>query len=186
MRLGFDIDGVWTDLEKKMVDVAAAKFGKVISPLHLYQDEKHGLSREELDLMFVPEFFYDMEPLSENILATQQLVEDGHEIHVVTARPESEEMFDATIEWFKKHGVPEVDSFTFHHKKAKVAFHLKLQRFVEDFSSNANELSNVMSRVYLINRPYNMKDNLSPNVIRVDNVWEVHQRLQGELLASAA
>lgn len=169
-----------------MVDVAASKFGKTISSSDLYQDEKHGLSREELDLMFVPEFFYEMEPLPENILATQQLVEDGHEIHVVTARPESDEMFEATIEWFKKHGVPEADSFTFHHDKAKVAFHLQLRRFVEDFSSNANDLAQVMSEVFLINHAYNAEDVLEPNVIRVNSVWDVRFKLRKDLLASAA
>ena len=190
MKLGFDIDGVFTDIATRMVDVTREKLGKVISPSSIYKPELHGLSREELDLIFTPEFFYDMEPLTDNILAVQQLIEDGHEIHVVTARPDSDEMFEATIAYFKKHGISEVDSFTFEHNKAKVAFHLKLERFVEDFTSNANDLAQVMSEAYLINHPYNVDDELEANVMRVNNVWEVRNRLhhlkQGELLKSAA
>lgn len=185
MRLGFDIDGVFTNIATRMVQVSQEKLGKEISLSSIYKPDLHGLSREELDYIFSPEFFYDMEPLEENIEATQRLVEDGHEIHVVTARPDSDEMFEATMEWFKKHGVPEPDSFTFNDNKAKVAFHLKLVRFVEDYATNANDLAQVMNEVYLINHDYNRTDELHSNVIRINTVSEVRQRLQGELLASA-
>jgi uncharacterized HAD superfamily protein len=186
MKLGFDVDGVFTNIATRMVKVSQEKLGKSISLSSIYKPDLHGLSREELDYIFSPDFFYDMEPLEENIEATQQLVEDGHEIHVVTARPESNEMFDATIEWFKKHGVPQADSFTFHHDKALVAYHLQLKRFVEDFSSNANSLAQMMSEVYLVNQPYNAEDVLESNVVRVNSVWDVRFKLRKELLASAA
>jgi uncharacterized HAD superfamily protein len=186
LEIGFDIDGVLTDLPKRMVEVAKEKFGKVITPENIYQENElaqAGLTQTELDEMFQPEFFYDMEPYLHNILALQRLVEDGHRITFISARPRSTEMRRATLEWFEKYGVPDGGGFGLFltHHKAEVAAWLGLERFVEDFTTNANSIAKVMKHVYLINQPYNLKDKVGSNVLRVDTVMAIRKRLKLEL-----
>jgi uncharacterized HAD superfamily protein len=178
LKLLVDIDGVLTNLPHRMIQVAQEKFGKVITPEDIYRDDEEWLTKDELTEMFQPEFFFDMEPYEHNIEALRQMTEDGHEIHFVTARPESDSMFEATVSWFDTNGVPTFDSFTFHHNKALVAMHLGLEGAIEDFSSNANDLAAILSKVYLVNQPYNLKDELQFNVVRVNNLWEVRASLQ--------
>jgi uncharacterized HAD superfamily protein len=182
LKIGSDIDGVITDLPARMVQVAQEKFGKVIKPEDVYRKDEQWLTKDELNRMFEPEFFFDMLPYERNIKALQLMSNEGHEIHFITARPFSTEMGQVTQDYFEKHGVPWATLY-FDEDKAKVAEQLGLERFIEDFSSNANALAQVLPRVYLIDQPYNLKDELRGNVLRVNSVMEVRNRLRLEIRA---
>lgn len=176
MKFGVDIDGVITDTPNAMAKWALEKFGVVVPSPYTWN---MGLTEEQLREMFNSEFFHTVEPYYKNLSALQQLKADGHELHLVTARPIETEA--ATIDWLELHAL-RPDTITFYPDKALVAIHLGLDRFIEDYTPNANRLAVVMKYVYLINQPYNINDEVASGVLRVNSINEVRARLRLETM----
>ncbi len=169
------MDGVVTNHVTAIAGWASKKFGATTTP----EDYNQGLTREQLNAIFTPEYFQTLPPYLNNIRALKQLMLDGHELHLVTHRPR--EVEDITIDWLEQFGLIPT-TVTLHEDKALVASHLGLERFIEDYVPNANKLTEVVKHSYLINQPYNINEPVKSGVLRVDSVNEVRARLRLEQL----
>lgn len=99
--------------------------------------------------------------------ALRRIKAAGHEIHIVTDRsfgstPKASQ--DATYDWLTQHRIP-FDSVTFCADKTTVPTDM----FVEDKLENYDMLDSAGTEVYLINRPWNKRQD---NRRRITSVTE--------------
>ncbi len=112
----------------------------------------------------------------------KELQEDGYRIVLLSARPykKYKRIFADTQEWLKKNKLVH-DAILWDEDKCERLIREygkdNVKFFIEDHLGNANSIAKI-SKVYLINKPYN-QGKTHKNVLRVDDLQEV---LQNELV----
>ncbi len=87
--------------------------------------------------------------------AIRRIKKAGHTIHIITDRPFGKKITsqETTLKWLDDHEIP-YDSITFSADKTIVP----TDYFVEDKLENYDALDAAGTKVYLINRPWNKRD----------------------------
>ena len=112
------------------MDGVLADFDKVENAVAIYKTQ--------------PNFFYDLEPIAENVNAIKQLIKNGYKIKILSKSPHEKADSDK-IKWLEKH-LPEIskDNMIFARpEQRKIDFVAELERqfslLLDDYSKNIQE-----------------------------------------------
>lgn len=159
MRIGVDLDGVVYDYATPFT----AYMRKVLhnpdlaypNCWHFYQDQ-WGLTLEEFlshmqDAVTAKAIFHTGDPIAGSVKALTALREQGHEIHIVTNRPQRG-ADRATKNWLDTHQIPH-DSLTFSEDKTVVPVDV----FLDDRPENYDSLVARGVTAVLFDQPWNRR-----------------------------
>lgn len=126
-------------------------------------------------LMKQPDEWEVIEPSPGAVDAFLDLVHEGVIPHIVTARKSP--MFKVTDRWLKANGFWNYDLKVHRRRdtekgwafKCRVADEVGFDAAFEDTLDVALELAKHVKTVYLINKPWNVFDELPSNIVRVDS-----------------
>ncbi|MFS0674824.1 5' nucleotidase, NT5C type [Ornithinibacillus sp. 179-J 7C1 HS] len=167
MRFGFDIDDTLINLREHAFHIYKKKLNKNI-PLEEFHalnrveiHEPFGLSDEEGSNMWnssLEDIYYtDCPPYKGAVEVLNKLVQLGHEIFYITARPKNHG--ERTKDWMKKQGFPVIDDHFFYgmqdHEKIHIIKDLQLNYYVDDKPDILDTLTNEPIELYLRDQPYN-------------------------------
>ena len=153
MRIGIDIDGVLTDVERFQLDYGSnffAKYNKfVINPKGYEPYEEFGVNIELEDKFWDEYYFYYLQnypirDFSSEII--KKLKDEGNEIYIITARHgeqriSTEEIQSITKNWLEENGVI-YDKLIFSPEdKLETCLNNKIDVMVEDKPANINKIS---------------------------------------------
>lgn len=111
LRIGLDFDGVISDCGKLKSDVAKIIYGKEIAP-HLFKRElivgQNLLTEEEYNnlqnlIYGTREYGFKMEPVSDMLTYMSALINQGHEVKVITSR--NKDWVNIAQEWLEEKGI---------------------------------------------------------------------------------
>lgn len=109
-----------------------------------------------------------------------QLKKKGYRLILLSARPYKEypRIFADTIEWLNKNKIPFDAILWDENKEQRILREFpKLNFFVEDCLSNAEKISSLNKKVYLIDKTYNQGE-INKNIIRVKGWKEIMEDLK--------
>lgn len=190
LLVGIDIDGVIADIVGQLVKYAMDLWGYSIDARDLTSenvDTCTELSTTQVRHMFsTPSFFRTMSilPLAKESL--DKLVQSGLGIVLVTDRFWYPRIQTDTLDWLRCNNIPfRSIHFATRSDKAGLTAQLGIRFFIEDQLSNANLLSEVCTRVFLVDRPYNQGPT-SASVLRVASLEEAVRKLCDSVSARRA
>lgn len=173
MRVGFDLDGVIYDFRKAQseYEVARGNAGCTLERAcdHWNYFEGWGWSVDQWLAAYAEgvdagHILWTGAPLPGARGAFWALRDAGHTIHIVTDRSVGANPQGATRAWLARHGF-EYDSLTFSRDKTVA----RVDVFIEDRLENADALNAAGIPCYLINRPWNRRQD---DRLRVDTLAE--------------
>ena len=191
MRIGIDIDGVLTNIERWQLDYGGkffSKFNKSVVDRNGYEiKEIFGVS-DDLDNQFWNEFLYEYvtkEPsrkfASEVI---KKLKEDGNEIYIVTARyltdrntKEGQEMREIVVKWLEEQNIF-YDKIVFTpDDKLETCKKNDIDVMIEDKAENINKISSAIP-VICFHAGYN-KECKGQNIYRAYTWYDIYNLING-------
>jgi uncharacterized HAD superfamily protein len=165
MKIGIDIDGTI----KQTLAAALQVFNKNLKQniqmeqvTEYYLDMAYGLTREEGRYWWdklEAEIYTLGVPLENAAEALQQLVQEGHSIQFVTARPALPLIKEITIQWLQKHHFP-YSGQNLHMAsldKGTIAKRLELDLFFEDAPEHLDRLIEMGIDTVVVDAVYNRK-----------------------------
>ena len=195
MRIAFDVDGVFTDIEKYQL-TRGKKYFKNIPEENLKLDEYDveeifNVSHKERN-KFWTKYIFDYcikEPMRKDASITlNKLHEEGHEIYIVTGRVHTLEkgfvgaLFrKMLIDWLKKNNIP-YEMIIYCNEKGSEVDKLEaiknnqIDVLIDDKRENINEASKI-TNVLCYDALYN-QDCLGKNITRVHNFNEIYHQIQ--------
>ncbi len=194
MKIAIDLDGVLVD---------------IITPLLEFHNEIEGTnhSKEDVDNFVLSEFwnltpeeteervhhfyetdsFRNLHPEPEAKQAVQELSEE-HELCIVTSRPV--EVEEETRRWIEEHFPDAFDHIHFSdnptlstndaRSKAEICSEIEADVLIEDAVEYAEECSREGIEVFLLDKPWNQKEELPDRIIRVHSWGEVLRLVRGK------
>lgn len=193
MRIGIDIDGVLTDIEKWILDYGSRFYyqtlnKQIINP-EAYDSADIFDVDYKVDLLFWQKYFkkytITIEPRLFASEVIKKLKEEGHEIYIVTARgnffTEGEEILSfeenkkITLEWLNKHHIIYDDIFFSKAEKLNTCLENKIDLMIEDNPKNINKLSEQLP-VICVNAGYN-KDCHNKNITRCYSWYDIYAKI---------
>lgn len=183
--VGVDIDGVLADYPRSFVEFINEELGTdydadkvrnyniyeelgINTEMGVYLKDKYRQSGQK---RYIPVIEGAKEML-------QGLRKQGYKIVILTARPYKKynRIFSDTIEWLKNNDLV-YDAIIFDEEKEERLLKEfgtnRVEFFIEDVAKNANAISNLGAKCFLVDRPYNQDAELKDNVTRIDSVKEV-------------
>ena len=190
MNIGLDFDGVLMNFYEGLCVFHNTNYGSnfTCDDIKSWElGETWGLTREEV-LKEIYDYYHssghiNISPVSGSVKAVESLCK-SHSVSVITARPDS--VSEQTVQWLKKHFPTLSDSihFTNHfhgegkRSKKDVCLELGIEVFVEDAPMHIKEISQHVKQSYLLDSPWNRKDNDFPsNVERVFSWDEIVNKI---------
>lgn len=190
-RGAIDLDGVVADTYRKLVRECQNRYGCKTKLGH--QFENYDLSigtditRPMMNEVFgLADFYRDLplKPWAKQGLT--QLKQDGHSLHVITARPATPFVVADTLHWLASDRVPLDSVHIVSHSSASggtdeklfIAKGLDLGWAIEDSPANARAYATVCDVVFLQDTSYNCNEIMPDNVIRVPDLRYVAMHLQ--------
>ncbi|WP_042144393.1 HAD family acid phosphatase [Paucisalibacillus sp. EB02] len=167
MKFGFDIDDTLINLREHAFILYKKKLNKDVPQDEFYKlqrveiHEPFGLTDDEGSEMWnrsLEEIYYtDCPPFQGAVEALNKLIEDGHEIFYITARPKQHG--ERTKEWLKEQGFPVQDNRFFYgmqdHEKVHIIKELNLDYYVDDKPAILDTLSEEPIKLFLMDQSYN-------------------------------
>lgn len=177
LKIGLDIDGVVADSFPVFRRELNKHFGKDIFEINSYDMSKlYNIPADDLNSFFVTnmEYLFLAPNPKEGVVETiQEWLKAGHQIVYVTARKKGEEE-RITQKWFDRYEIPrEKTVFVGSNSKTIAIKEFSLDVFVDDFLSNAVEISELGVPVFLMDAPYN-QGKLPQGVTRCFNWQELN------------
>ena len=172
MKFGFDIDDTLINLREYAFHLYNKKLNQSIA-LDVFQSlktveihEAFGLEKEVGNKMWtdsMEEIYFTDCPAFEGAIETlQQLKKDGHEIFYITSRPKK--YCTQTREWMKAQGFPVEDNHFYcgmeDNEKIATIKELALDYYFDDKPAVLETLSDVTTKVYIMDQSYNQHVNL--------------------------
>lgn len=180
MRIGIDIDGTLTDMEKFQLDYGSKFFSKynkfVVNPKGYESFEVFDVD-DDLDSKFWDEYYfhylkeYPVRRFASEII--KKLKDEGNEIYIITARHgeariSAQEIESLTKIWLDKNDII-YDKLIFSpESKLATCLDNKIDIMVEDKPSNINEVSTKIP-VIVVHSGYN--ENCHGNNIHMAYSW---------------
>lgn len=167
MRFGFDIDDTLINLREHAFHIYKKKLKKQI-PIEEFRNlqrveihEPFGLTDEEGSDMWNSSleeiYFTDCPPYPGAVNVLNQLVEQGHEIFYITARPK--QYGERTKKWLKEQGFPVQDEKFYcgmqDHEKVHIIKELQLDYYVDDKPAILDTLAEEPIHLFLMDQSYN-------------------------------
>ena len=193
MRIGIDIDGVLTDIERFQLDYGSKYFfenyksGKIQNPngyeiLDIFScntDQDEGYWKEYLEIYATKE---KSRPFANEVIA--KLKEDGHEIYIITARFLTErndelgdKMRNIVINWLSENCIS-YDRIIFSPEdKRKICLENNIEIMIEDAPKNIMELSSVLPKVICFDARYNQECK-GENIIRCYSWYDIYDEFK--------
>ena len=190
MRIGIDIDGVLTDIEKWQLDVGSKyfyeKYGKaLINPDSYDTKEMFGIE-ENLDNGFWEKHLFEYatkEPARKFAgEVISKLKQDGNEIYIITARflanidnDLGEKMRNIVKKWLEQYKIY-YDKIIFSpDDKVEVCKENKIDIMIEDSPKNIMQISSHIP-VICYNARYNQKC-AGENIIRCHSWYDIYEKI---------
>lgn len=191
MRIGIDIDGVLTDIEKWQLDVGGkffSKFKKSVTNKDGYEITEIFNVSKDLDDEFWNEYLYEYvtkEPARKYASEViKKLKEDGNEIYIVTARyltdkntDDGVKMRKIVINWLKEQNIYYDEIIFSSEKKKENCKKYNIDIMIEDKVDNINEISSLIP-VICFHAGYN-KECKGKNIYRVYNWYDIYNLING-------
>lgn len=163
MKLGIDIDGTIKHTHRAAIKVYNEEFDRNITEDEVetfYLDEPYGLTGEEGQKVWrrLESRIYTIGvPREHAPEALQKLVEEGHEVYYITARPDMQKIKEITIEWLKRHNFPYdgTNLYMGSLNKGKLAKELDIDLFFEDDPHHLDSLAEHGIATVIVDMKYN-------------------------------
>ena len=188
MRLGdrplvcCDIDGVLNDLLGPLCDGLWARHGVWIRPEEIVSwDTPRALVGDAAD-----EIFDDLALTGElpfmlpALTAMRQIRGMARQIHIVTARPDTDDMVAATRRWLDVYGIP-YEKLVFTADKAAYGRANGARYMIEDSLRHAKACHELGIGVFLVDAPYNREIEPVGGIWRVQSLLEIPELLAADL-----
>jgi len=183
LKVAFDMDGVIADFRYVFKLEVLKKYGHDIDrPTRRGGKITHRLAVPDVDDKSINNMIYNViANLSKEIYPYNDVKEAltlfysyyDRPVTIVTARDKDKEgVKDATELWLKTH-FPEIEFEVVYARHKDKAIYLKENKydsFVEDRLKNANAIADVVRRVFLVDRIWNLGRDTKPSVIRVNSL----------------
>lgn len=188
MKVAIDVDGVLADHVPAVLSLIRREnpdFSMTKADIQTWDEALPSISsdmkKEVMEAESDPEFIKSMPPVEGAIEATNQLASEGHEIIIVTSRPES--LLPATHEWLKAHEIPHrrEESLSTNGVSKSIA---DAEVLIDDFPGNLHEFRNGRFGI-LFEQPWNSDykdefhgDDQSYVAASWDEVLQIVERIQ--------
>lgn len=194
-KIGFDVDGVLTDLESYQLKYGKKYFGEnsVIDDTKYDVSDIFGVTRSQRDSFWTKYIWKYC--LQENIrqdakAVIDKLREDGHEIHIITGRVHTTkqnakgQLFRKMLEyWLKKNGI-KYDSINYcsednsDSEKYEICKKLGIDVMVEDKKENIDKISTIAD-VVCISTKWNQDVLENEHVKKTTVLWDAYKIIKG-------
>ena len=190
MRIGVDIDGVLTDIEKFEIEYGCKYFYELNKPLvnpNGYGSYEIFKPTEEQDNLFWRKAIYQYikEParqFSGEVL--EKLLSNGHEIYIITNRISDlsysdirpTQMRAIVIEWLKENNIPYTKLIFSDKNKEKEILENKIDIMIEDKPKNIEKLSKI-TNVFCYDAKYN-ENIVDKKVIRCYSWYDILYKIE--------
>lgn len=171
LNICIDIDGTMTD-PYYFMPFFNKYFNKDLKEHHAttYRiDHLYQIGRDEMEMFYSKEGdnMHRNATILPKAKEVMEYLKDLHNLYIVTAR--SKEMESITIEWLKKHEIPDIILYSLgSYYKVEKAKELECDLFIEDNPQNSLEIAESGIKVLLMDTNYNKTISHS-NIIRVQN-----------------
>lgn len=193
MRIGIDIDGVLTDIEKWQLDYGSKfyyeNYKMEIQNYNAYETNDIFNVSQKLDDEFWKKYFIDysknVEPRKFADEVTRKLKEDGNEIYIITARGSFlshsktamlyEENKRIVLKWLKENNIS-FDKIIFSPEdKLEICMENNIDVMIEDKVDNIDKISSKIP-VICMNASYNEKCN-GAKIIRCYSWYDIYAKI---------
>lgn len=163
LNIGVDIDGTIKQTQRAAVQVFNEELNREVKleDVHTFHlDEAYGLDQKEgkrLWRKLEPKIYALGVPQDHAAPVLSQLVEAGHAVYFITARPGLPRIRKITESWLSKHGFP-FDGHNLHmnaQNKAEVAKKLNIDLFFEDAPDHLDRLIAADIPTVMVDAVYN-------------------------------
>lgn len=191
MNIGFDIDGVLTNIEKYQLEVARnfykRKYGKeIVNPKGFSIKEIYDVTDKEfMDFWIGHLLSYSIKELSRTGASEciKKLISDGNHIYIITSREFTDKnnilgiiMRKIVIKWLQREGIPFEKIIFCSDDKTQAIKNNNIQVMVEDSPTNIEQISKIAD-VICMNASYN-EDIELPRVYRVKSFADVYETIE--------
>lgn len=184
MKIGVDIDGPVYDFMaaiRSWMILRGHDPATLTDPVRYEVYEQWGLTRAEFDdecdrAVRAGHLFRGGEPEPGAAAACTDLLDAGHQVHLITARPTWAGQMNVraiTELWLRQHAIP-YTALKFSVNKARI----KMDVFIDDHLTNYQAVTAAGRACYLLDRPYNQTPD--ETVLRVGSLAEFATMILGE------
>ncbi len=191
MRIGIDIDGVLTNIERFQLEYGSKYFYEkyniqIIDSKAYYSKDVFGVSQEDDVNFWKTHFRKYMKNDNPRTFASEiikKLKEEGNEIYIITSRIDDcdnfeilvDEMQSITIEWLKKNNIQYDKIIWAKGSKVPYCIDNNIDVMIEDNGINIKEISSVIP-VLCFDNKYNERIN-GDNIVRVYSWYDIYAKL---------
>lgn len=178
MNLGFDIDGVISDFVRSFVKVVKEHYGLTVTEANIYCHDLNlvlGISKRDTVKLIRETLLDDLVLISGAKKTLVKLESEGHQIFVLTARPN--DLGDVTKSWLKKKGIPYSRLIQLNEGEKYLA-EVDLDLIVEDNLEDAIGWSQKVKNVLVYDHPWNQSLNIKGLVKRVYSWNDIYREIQ--------
>ena len=188
MRIGIDIDGVLTNVERFQLDYGSKFYSKynkyVVNPKGYEPYEEFGVSTELDDEFWDEYYFYYLKNYPARDFASEiikKLKDEENEIYIITARHgepriSTEEIESTTKNWLDKNGII-YDKLIFSPEdKLETCLNNKIDVMIEDRPENIRKLSTKIP-VICFHSEYNA-DCVGDNIYTAYSWYDVYHKIK--------
>ncbi|WP_187820878.1 5' nucleotidase, NT5C type [Pasteuria penetrans] len=169
MRIGVDLDGTVEDTSAMAIGVYNQLFGRTMSSSDfdfelcggggIHIGAVYDMGEEEAQRLWTQwqAYFYENGRPFEHAAAALQKIHIDHEIHFITARPDTPVVRGATRAWLKRHQFPFTEENLHMNslKKGELSAQLGIGVFFEDDPLHLQNLADHGIYVIIVDSPYN-------------------------------
>ncbi len=191
LRIGIDIDDVVVEYLKSFLDYVEKKEGKKFLYEEIFDysfQDILGVSREEIWNLVKghesDEIIINLD-LIENSKESIELLNNVHKIFFITSR--NTKIKNTTLLFFEKHFPNHNFKILFsgenwdngNRSKQEICKDYGIEIFIEDNLDYALDCATNGIKVFLIDKPWNQKENLPENIIRVKDWKDILVKIEG-------
>lgn len=183
MKIGIDIDDTITDTYCKVLEYISAE-----KNIDLDELKSRNYDYDELykggEYPPMSDFIWDnfsklipvIEPKPNAKEIMEKIIEDGHEIILITAR--SHALPNQNKEYLEEKKIPYTKLYEKISDKAKVAREEGIKLFIDDSERNCKQVLSENIKVLLFDAPYNKKCSDLTRVENWESVYDIINRMQ--------
>lgn len=197
MKIGIDIDGVLTDIEKWQLDYGSKfyyeNYNKEIINPKGYETNEIFNSDIECDDLFWDKYFkeYSINVKARNFASEviSKLKQDGYEIYIITARGSflshstnvmsKEENEQIVKEWLKKNNIYYDNLIFSPEDKLEICIDNEINMMIEDKTDNINKISDKIP-VICFNAGYN-EECKGEKIYRVYTWYDIYNTIKNKI-----
>jgi len=159
MRMGFDLDGVVIDSLPEMVKegqrlgcIPKTADARIVSGR---LEEEFSISVDDMKRILTSEVYMRSRPVDEIVSTIQRWMEEGHQVHFVTARGDewTPGVEKVTVDWLHKHGLYDPCAGVHHVRSSKKWAFLKaagIHVFVDDMPHVIRPMIGIIHHPFLL------------------------------------